>query len=244
MNIAIIFAGGKGQRLNENTDSLPKQFLKIDEKPILIHTLLHFQNHPEIDRIYISMLSEYKNYTKELVDLYGIDKVEKIVDGGSCAQESIYNALKAAADDCPGDSVVLIHDGVRPVITKKVISDNIQSVLTYGTGITSTPCYETILVSEDGQTPKEVPYRRETFSAQAPQSFRLKEIIDAHNTIRNTPSGYTDIVDSCTLFHTLGKKTHLVRGNFGNIKITTPQDVYILDGILTFIEKTQFVKCE
>ncbi len=233
MNIAIIFAGGIGQRLNNNADALPKQFIEINNKPILVHTLDIFQNHSEIDKIYIAILKDYKSYTEELVHKYNLNKVSKIVDGGNSAQESIYNALRAASDENESESIVLIHDGVRPIITEQVISDNIASVKTNGTGITSTPCYETILVSKDGEIPIHVPIRKETFAAQAPQSFRLKEILEAHEKIRKT-IGYDDIVDSCTLFHKLGRETHLVRGNFGNIKITTPQDVYILKGILDY----------
>lgn len=237
MNIAIIFAGGKGQRLNESADSLPKQFLKINDKPILVHTLLHFQKHSKIDKIYLSVLSDYKAHTKELAELYNITKLQAIVDGGDSAQESIYNALDAAAKENPDDSIVLLHDGVRPVITERVISDNIKSVEEYGTAITATPCYETIIVSNDGICPKEVPYRKETFAAQAPQSFRLGEILNAHKKVRQSENGYKDIVDACTLFHTLGLPTHLVKGNFGNIKITTRQDICILKGILAFNEE-------
>ena len=239
MNIAIIFAGGRGQRLCGATDSLPKQFLKINGKEILVHTLSIFENHPEIDKIYISMLPEYKEFTWDLIREYRISKVQRVVNGGGSAQESIYNALAAAKAENPEDSIVLIHDGVRPVITNKVISDNILSVKKFGTGITSTPCYETILVSKDGITPREVPLRSETYAAQAPQSFRLSEILKAHEIARETPNGYNDIVDACTLFHTQGKTTHLVRGNFGNIKITTPQDVYILKGILAFQKESE-----
>lgn len=232
MNIAVIFAGGVGQRLDDSINAIPKQFLEINGKPILVHTLLHFQNHNEIDRIYISVLESYLDYTKELVRNYNIDKVKNIVKGGSSGQDSIYNALKAAEKENSNDSIVLIHDGVRPIITKKVISDNIESVKKFGTGITTTPCYETILVSKDGKIPIHVPLRKETFAAQAPQSFRLGEIVEAHEKIRKT--GYDGIIDSCTLFHTLGRETRLVKGNFGNIKITTPQDVYILKGILDY----------
>lgn len=237
MNIAAIFAGGVGKRLNDGykaDDSIPKQFIEINNKPILIHTLLHFQNHEMIDKIYISMLPEYKEYTYELVDKYQITKVQKIVDGGDSAQESIYNVLVAIKSENPDDSVVLIHDGVRPIINSEVIKDNILSVEKYGNAITTTPCYETILVSDDGINPKAVPLRNETYSAQAPQSFRLKEILEAHEVIRQRQTRYDNIVDSCTLFHLLNKKTYLVRGNFGNIKITTPYDLYILKGILDY----------
>lgn len=239
MNIAIIFAGGIGQRLNNSSEAVPKQFLEINGKPILVHTLEHFQNHKEIDKIYIAMLENYIDYTKGLVKTFKLDKVKGIVKGGKCGQESIYNALKCAQKENSDNSIVLIHDGVRPIITSQVISDNIESVKNYGTGITSTPCYETILVSKNGDFPQHVPLRAETYAAQAPQSFKLGEIIDAHEKIRET--GYEGIVDSCTLFHILGRKTRLVRGNFGNIKITTPQDVFVLKGILDFNEEVKNV---
>lgn len=96
MNIAIIFAGGRGQRLNGSQDSVPKQFLEIKKKPILVHTLLRFQEHKEIDKIYIAILSDYMKYTEDLVKKYDLNKVKKIVAGGETAQDSIYNALKAA----------------------------------------------------------------------------------------------------------------------------------------------------
>ena len=239
MNIAIIFAGGRGQRLNGSTDSVPKQFLKIKEKPILIHTLLRFQEHQEIDKIYIAILSDYMEYTEDLVKKYDLNKVRRIVAGGETAQDSIYNALKAAEHENPKDSIVLIHDGVRPVLTRRVISDNIKSVKENGTAITVVPCYETILISTDGKKPMEVPLRKDTYAAQAPQSFRLGEILEAHRKIREINGGYDNMVDSCTIYHTLGKETHLVKGNFGNIKITTPQDVYILEGVLKFLEENE-----
>ena len=233
MNIAIIFAGGKGERLN-NSFALPKQFLKIDGKEILVHTLLKFALHPGIDKIYISVLKDYKDFTQKLIEKYDIPKVCGVTDGGDSAQESIYNALVCAEKENSSDSIVLIHDGVRPIITDKVISDNIVSVRSYGTAITVVPCYETIIVTKDGKNTDEVPIRKETFKAQAPQSFRLGDIIEVHKEFRKKDNPYENMVDSCTLFHTLGKKTHLVAGNFGNIKVTTPEDVYILRGILEY----------
>ena len=234
MNIAIIFAGGQGTRLNNQTNALPKQFLEIDGKPILIHTLLKFQNHPEIDKIYISIIKEYEEFTQKLIQEFNITKVKGITIGGSSAQESIYNALELAHKENDDNSIVLIHDGVRPIITDKVISDNIQSVKNFGTAITATPSYETIIITKDSIMPDYVPIRKETYKAQAPQSFRLKAILDAHQKIQSTQNKYNNIVDSCTLFEKLGHKTHLVEGNFGNIKVTTPEDVYILKGILNW----------
>lgn len=212
MNIAIIFAGGRGERLS--ADSIPKQFIDIDEKPLIIHTLMNFQNHEEIDKIYIAILPEYYKHMENLVKSYGIDKVKGIVNGGDSAQESIFNALISALNENPRDSVVLIHDGVRPILTDEVISRNIASVKEFGSAITCIPAHETVLVSKDGKTPDSVPFRREIYKGQAPQSFYLGEIVEAHEKIRKRSEKYKDMIDSCTIYHTLGRKTHLVEGNF------------------------------
>ena len=240
MNIAIIFAGGRGERLN--ADSIPKQFIDIDEKPLIIHTLMNFQNHKEIDKIYIAILSEYSKHMENLVKSYGIDKVKGIVNGGNSAQESIFNALISALNENPRDSVVLIHDGVRPILTDEVISRNIASVKEFGSAITCIPAHETVLVSKDGKTPDSVPFRREIYKGQAPQSFYLGEIVEAHEKIRKRSEKYKDMIDSCTIYHTLGRKTHLVEGNFGNIKVTTKEDVYILKGLLKMFKERENAK--
>ena len=236
MNIAIIFAGGTGQRLKSGQDSTPKQFLKIHNKPIIIHTLELFQEHPQIDKIYIAIHPDYYDYMSELVKHYYITKTAGIVKGGATGQESIYNALKLAKSQNPDDSIVLIHDGVRPNITPEVITQNIECATKNGNAITSTSCFETILISENGINPKHVPYRKHTYSAQAPQSFRLGDIIDAHEQTRKTNPNYTDIVDSCTLYKTLGKETFMIKGNRGNIKITTIEDLYILRALIRYRE--------
>lgn len=236
MNIAIIFAGGTGQRLKSGQDSTPKQFLKIHNKPIIIHTLELFQEHPQIDKIYIAIHPDYYDYMQELIQHYYITKTSGIVKGGATGQESIYNALKLAQSQNPDDSIVLIHDGVRPNITPEVITENINCALKNGNAITSTSCFETILISENGINPKHVPYRKNTYSAQAPQSFRLGEIVEAHEITRKTNPDYVDIVDSCTLFKTLGKETYMIKGNRGNIKITTIEDLYILRALIRYRE--------
>lgn len=236
MNIAIIFAGGTGQRLKSGQDATPKQFLKIHNKPIIIHTLELFQEHPQIDKIYIAIHPDYYDYMSELVKHYYITKTAGIVEGGATGQDSIYNALKLAQSQNPDDSIVLIHDGVRPNITPEVITQNIECATKNGNAITSTSCFETILISENGINPKHVPYRKNTYSAQAPQSFRLGEIVQAHKTTRKTNPNYTDIVDSCTLYKTLGKETYMIKGNRGNIKITTIEDLYILRALIRYKE--------
>lgn len=236
MNIAIIFAGGTGQRLKNGVDTTPKQFLKIYNKPIIIHTLELFQEHEEIDKIYIAIHPDYYKYMQDLVKHYYISKVAGIVNGGKTGQDSIYNALKLAQSENSDDSIVLIHDGVRPNITPEVISKNIKCAKENGNAITCTSCFETILISENHKNPKHVPYRKNTYSAQAPQCFHLGEIVKAHETVRKTNPNYTDIVDSCTLFKSLNKETYMVEGNRGNIKITTIEDLYILRALIRYKE--------
>lgn len=236
MNIAIIFAGGIGQRLNNGENSTPKQFLKINDKPIIIRTLELFQTHKDIDKIYISIHPDYYEYMQDLVKYYYITKTAGMVNGGKTAQESIYNALKLAQKENPQDSIVLIHDGVRPNITEEVITKNIECTKKNGNAITCTSCFETILISENGINPEHVPYRKDTYAAQAPQTFHLGEVIEAHEITRKTNPNYTDIVDTCTLYKTLDKKTFMVKGNRGNIKITTIEDLYILRALIRYKE--------
>lgn len=236
MNIAIIFAGGLGQRLNNGENSTPKQFLKINDKPIIIRTLELFQTHKDIDKIYISIHPDYYEYMQELVKYYYITKTAGIVNGGKTGQVSIYNALKLAQKENPQDSIVLIHDGVRPNITEEVITKNIECTKKNGNAITCTSCFETILISENGINPEHVPYRKDTYAAQAPQTFHLGEVIEAHEITRKTNPNYSDIVDTCTLYKTLNKKTFMVKGNRGNIKITTIEDLYILRALIRYKE--------
>lgn len=236
MNIAIIFAGGKGVRMGAG---IPKQFLEINGKPILVHTLQLFEFHREIDKIYLAVLEDYIPYVEDLVDQFRLRKVAAVIPGGDTAQDTIYRALKKAESENPQDSIVLIHDGVRPLVSYRTISDNIKCVKANGNAITVTPCYETIMISQDGQTVGQVPYRKETYSAQAPQSFVLKDIIAAHDQIRNRPEGYENMVDACTIIRTIGKEANMVEGNRGNIKVTTPEDVYMFRALLQYQENEQ-----
>ena len=236
MNIAIIFAGGSGVRMGAG---IPKQFLEINGKPIIVHTLKQFQNHDMIDKIYIAVLERYIPYMEELCKEFRLTKVCGIVAGGETGQDSIYNALKKAESENPGDSIVLIHDGVRPFITYDVIVNNIEGVEQYGNAITCTPCFETILISRDGEKVGSVPFRKETYSAQAPQSFYLQDILSANEKVREMPTRYENLVDSCTLIRVLGQTAHMVPGNRGNIKVTTPEDVYVFRALLTYRENEQ-----
>lgn len=242
-NIALIFAGGVGQRL-KNKNSIPKQFLKINGKCIIIHTLEIFQRHEDIDKIYIAIHPDYYEYMENLVKYHYITKVAGIVKGGATGQDSIYNALKLAKNENSEDSLILIHDGVRPNITPEVITNNIKCAKKNGNAITCKPCFETILVSENHTNPQHVPYRKDTFVAQAPQTFKLGEVIHAHEITRKINPTYQDIIDTCTLYKTLGKETYMVEGNRGNIKITTIEDLYILRALIRLKEDMEALEVE
>ena len=236
MNIAIVFAGGSGIRMGAG---VPKQFLEINGKPVIIHTLQLFQYHNEIDKIYLAVLEDYIDYMKALVEEYRLTKVVRILPGGETAQDTIYGELKAAQEENPEDSIVLIHDGVRPFVSYEVISRNIRGVKEKGNAITATSCFETIIVSKDGEHVESVPFRKETFAAQAPQSFYLKDIIAAHDHVRSLPARYENMVDACTILQSQGLAVNLVEGNRGNIKVTTPEDVYIFRALLQYRENEQ-----
>ena len=231
MNIAIIFAGGLGTRLGAE---LPKQFIDVEGKPLIIHTLELFEEHPLIDRIYIGITEGFEEKMKGLAEKYGISKTVDVITGGDSAMDTIYRLLKRAEQDCDGDSIVLLHDGVRPYITPELITKHIDTVKEKGNAITSTGSIETVVVSKNGETIEYVPYRKETYSVQAPQSFYLKDIIDAHEEIRKRPEGYENMIDACTIMKTLGREVYMVEGNRGNIKVTTPVDVYMLEALLKY----------
>lgn len=237
MNIAVIFAGGVGNRMHSK--ERPKQFLELYNKPIIIHTLEHFQEHPMIDSIVVVCIEGWIPYLNNLLYKYRIDKVKKVVPGGETGQLSIYNGLKAAKEIAKEEkAIVLIHDGVRPLINEKVITDNIQSVIETGSSITTGNVTETILVvNEEDSSIKYVPSRKDSRVAKAPQSFWLDDILEAHK--KSLANGETNCIDSCTMMQKYGYKLHLIDGPNENIKITTPTDFYIMRAILDAKENAQ-----
>lgn len=236
MNIAVIFAGGSGQRMR--TRDIPKQFLEMHRKPIIIYTLELFEKNPNIDAIVIACIEEWIEYLQELLYKYRIEKVKKIVPGGNTGQMSIYNGLVAAEEiSCEKDSIVLIHDGVRPLINDKVINDNIDSVKKNGSAITTSLVQETILVVNDDESINYVPDRNHSRVAKAPQSFYLKDILEAHKKAQK--EGIMNSIDSCTLMKHYGYKLYLVDGPGENIKITTPNDFYVMRAFLDAQENQQ-----
>lgn len=234
-NIAVIFAGGTGQRMN--TKTRPKQFLELHGKPILVYTIEQFQNHKEIDGIILVMLNNWIDYTRELCKRYCLTKVKIIVGGGTTGQESIYNGLKAACKQYSQESIVLIHDGVRPLIDAETISKDIACVKEHGTAITVAPAIETITVKEeDGQIGK-IMERSKCQMAKAPQCFVLKDIMDAHESALR--DGRREFIDSASLIQYYGHQLYTVEGASENIKITTPSDFYIFRAIVEARENSQ-----
>ena len=241
MNIAVVFAGGVGKRMH--TKDIPKQFLKLHDKPIIIHTLELFENHPKIDAIVVSCVSDWVGYLNDLVNKYNLKKVRKIVPGGETGQESIYNGLKAAEEVGNRDKdIVLIHDGVRPLINKKTISDNIASVLTHGSAITCVKAKETIVEVDENEGIVDIPDRAQARLARAPQSFYLNVILNAHE--RAISENRFDFIDSCSMLTHYGKKLYLIDGPQENIKITTPDDFYTTRALLDAKENAQIYGLE
>lgn len=236
MNIAVIFAGGIGSRMKSK--SKLKQFLLMHGKPIIIHTLEIFEAHDEIDAIVISCVEEWIPYLVELIQKYNIKKVKKVVHGGETGQLSIYNGLCAAEEVAGGQkSIVLIHDGVRPLINSKTISDNINSVKKNNSAITCVKVKETVMVVNDDDSIDYIPDRSHSRLARAPQSFWLDNIIGAHR--KALEENKTNFIDSCTMMQYYGKKMFLIDGPEENIKITTPDDFYIMRAMLDAKEDSQ-----
>lgn len=236
MNIGVIFAGGTGTRMRSR--ELPKQFLEISGKPIIVHTIEHFQQCPDIDAVIVVCVAGYLDYFDALKENYHLDKVRRVVKGGDTGQLSIYNGLRAAADIARGEkSIVLIHDGVRPLINSALLTENVRCVREHGSCITCGIVKETIVeISADGSV-DHIPERAVSRMAKAPQSFWLDDILAAHN--KALAIGRKDFIDSCSLMHYFGFAMYSLDGSYENIKITTPEDFYTMRAILQVKEDRQ-----
>ncbi len=232
MNVALIFAGGTGQRMKNN--SRPKQFLELYGKPIIIYTLEHFQKHPDIDSIVIPCVHGWESYLQYLLDKYQITKVQKILTGGKTAQESKLKALMYLKEQLSDHDIVLLHDAVRPIITEEIITENISSVKQYGSAITAAPFIETCIVSKDKEDVDQAIPRNTLFIAKAPQSFYFEDALEAH--IKGEKMSPDVTIDTCSLMKALGKKLHVVPCKNDNIKITTPDDYFIFKALVNLEE--------
>ncbi len=234
MNIALIFAGGTGQRMNSKAK--PKQFLELHGKPILIHTLEYFEFHEEIDAICIVCLAGWERELQFQLEKYGITKVKWITNGGETGHDSIYNGLKVLEKNCSGDDIVLIHDGVRPLISDELITANINMVRECGNAITVEAAAESIVEINNDSKIENVPPRDLMGVAKAPQSFHLKDILQVHELAQK--DGFKSI-DSCHLMKHYGMELYTVKSTPYNIKIATPSDFYVFRALYEARENSQ-----
>ncbi len=236
MNIAVIFAGGTGQRMNSKTK--PKQFLMLHGRPIIIYTLERFEQHPDIDAIVVVCLEGWIDELKKYIAKFGLQKVASIVPGGDSGQASIRNGVYEASRLFPDDSIAIIHDGVRPLIDQETITACIECTKKNGTAVTVVPATETIVRSKNGVI-TDIVDRHHCQLARAPQCFLLGQLRDAH--ARAVDDGNDGVyIDSASLMSHYGYNLHEVEGSPANIKITTPSDYYIMRAIMDEQEDSQF----
>lgn len=228
-NIALMIAGGSGNRMGQD---IPKQFMHVDNCPIIIHTLKCFEIHPDIDSIAVVCLKGWETVLQSYANQFSITKLKWIFEGGHNGQESIFNGISGLKDvGCKEDDLILIHDAVRPLLSQDIISSNIAICKAYGYAITGIQCREAILESEDGFSTRTSIPRDRLIRTQTPQTFRLKNILSAHEKAKK--EGITNSVASCTMIAELQlAEMHIVPGSEKNIKITTTEDLEILKALM------------
>ena len=225
MNIALIVAAGTGSRMGTN---VPKQFLLVNEKPLLVYTVEAFNQNKDIDAIYIVTSSDYLKTVKDWCALYKLNKVINILKGGKSRQESVYLGLKGIS--AKEDDVVLIHDGARPLVDQQIINNNIEAAKKYDAIVTVIKASDTIIHSIDGENINNVPKRDELYQNQTPQTFKYGLILKGHEyAIENNVPNVTDDAKVALL---LGKDVHLVEGSKRNFKITTEEDLELFKALI------------
>jgi len=234
MVTALIFAGGTGQRMNTRTR--PKQFLEIHGKPIIIHTIEHFEYHDEVEQIVIVCVREYIDELKGMLKRYGITKVTIITPGGETGHDSIRLGLEAMRAKVSDNDIVLIHDGVRPLINEDLITQNIETVRKHGNAITCELARESQIRSYDGERIAEVPPRAQMYTAKAPQSFYFGDIYQLYE--KSFQDGVRSI-DSSHLCSLYDVPMHMVKSTKNNMKITEPADFYICRALYDAQESQQ-----
>lgn len=226
-NIALLIAGGSGNRMKQD---IPKQFLTVNERPVIVYTLEAFEKHPEIDAIAVVCLNGWDHVLWAYAKQFNINKLKYVVKGGEKGQDSIRNGLFELEKHCDKEDIVLIHDAIRPMVSSEIISDNIRVCREYGNAITVIPCAEAMLCTEDGVDSSSLYPRDNLKRTQTPQAFKLGEICDLHR--RALEAGITNSVASCTLKVEMGERVYFSRGSEKNIKLTTVEDIDIFKALL------------
>lgn len=227
-NIVLIIAGGVGARMGQD---IPKQFINVYDKPVIVYTLEAFQKHPSIDAIEVVCLDGWHDVLWAYAKQFGIAKLENIVSGGKNGQDSIRNGLYDIASRHNGsDDIVLVHDAIRPMVSNDIISDNIRVCRQYGNAITVVPCTAAMLKTFDSLSTEEQVPRDNLKITQTPQAFFLQDIIAAHK--EALEKGITNSVASCTMYIELGRKLYMSAGSEKNLKLTTAKDIEIFKALL------------
>ncbi|NBH32180.1 2-C-methyl-D-erythritol 4-phosphate cytidylyltransferase [Clostridiaceae bacterium] len=227
MNIALLTAAGSGTRMGQD---IPKQFIHVENKPIIIYTLEAFQNHPGIDKIIVVTLEAWIDVLHAYAQQFNITKLEWIIPGGNTGQESIYMGLQEISKHVSENDTVLIHDGNRPLISSEIISDSLVTLKKYGSAVAAIPCMEAVFKSEDSISSVISIPRESLLRTQTPHTYYLKDILLAHKqalkeNIQNTAA-------SCVLMQRLGKQVFFSKGSEQNIKITTTEDIPLFQALL------------
>ncbi len=226
-NIALIIAGGSGNRMHQD---IPKQFITVNEKPVIVYTLEAFEKHPEIDSIVVVCIQGWEQVLWAYAKQFNITKLQCIVPGGENGQSSIRNGVFELEKKFDKDDLVLIHDAIRPLVSAEIISDNIRVANQYGNAITVIPCAEAMLQTDDGVESVGSYPRDRLKRTQTPQAFRIGDICDLHR--RALEAGITNSVASCTLMIEMGEKVYFSAGSEKNIKLTTVEDIDIFKALL------------
>ncbi len=233
--VALLTAAGTGSRMGQE---IPKQFLHVEKKPLLVHTMEAFQSHPGVDAILVVTLPDWMEEVKSYATQYHISKLRWVVPGGATGQESIYNGLKAMRVEMPPETIVMIHDGNRCHVSAEIISDSLTTFADHGGAVAAIPCVEAALRSEDGGKSSVVSVPREQlFRTQTPHTYTLEKLLWAYG--RAEKEEITGSVATCALMQTLGETVYFSKGSEENLKITTMEDLRIFQALLRLEEEEQ-----
>jgi 2-C-methyl-D-erythritol 4-phosphate cytidylyltransferase len=238
MNIALIIAGGSGKRAGQD---IPKQFINIYDKPVIIYTLEGFQNHPEVDAIEVVCLDGWHDILRAYAKQYNITKLKWVVSGGNSGQESIRNGVFNLKGKCQDKDIIIIHDGIRPMIDEAVLSDVIVKCKQYGNGVTSLPYNEQIFLKKDEiSTQKYIP-RDSLRRVQTPQAYTFGKLVWAYEKAFKENIGIHGSAYTNTMMVDLGETLYFAEGSDKNIKITTADDFELFKALLS-IKKSSWMK--